>query len=246
VIIGISGRAGSGKDTAADFLVDHGFVKVALADEMKRTCRRVFGFSIEQLWGPSEKRNEPDKRYPRQHGPFVGFTLDTCACCGVQPYLEVDSKSYSECYLTPRFALQQLGSEWGRACYPNVWVEYVLGVASKVEEGGYVTYLADCGLVEGGPAAKYSGLKPIPPRHVVIPDVRFLNEFDKLRKAGGKLIRIVRPGAGLSGAAGAHGSETEQNNIPDSEFDAVIQNDGALDWLRTQINGWFFSEVKGK
>ena len=62
MIVGITGLAGSGKDTAADFLVkNHGFVKVALADVLKRACKEFFAFTDEQLWGPSEKRNAIDK-----------------------------------------------------------------------------------------------------------------------------------------------------------------------------------------
>ena len=34
---------------------------------MKRIARDVFGFSDEQLYGPSEMRNAPDERYPREH-----------------------------------------------------------------------------------------------------------------------------------------------------------------------------------
>jgi hypothetical protein len=38
MIIGITGRAGAGKDTVADILVErHSFVRVALADEIKRS-----------------------------------------------------------------------------------------------------------------------------------------------------------------------------------------------------------------
>jgi len=42
-IIAISGLAGSGKDTAADFLVkNHGFCKISFADEMKRIVMRLY------------------------------------------------------------------------------------------------------------------------------------------------------------------------------------------------------------
>lgn len=77
MIIGISGlvindegvavgTAGSGKDTLADLLRDNDkFVKIALADPLKRIARDVYDFTDEQLWGPSANRNEPDKRYPQ-------------------------------------------------------------------------------------------------------------------------------------------------------------------------------------
>jgi len=63
-IIGISGLAGSGKDTVADFLLNHeGFVKMSLADPIKRFAMDVWEFSEEQLFGSSRFRSFPDKRY---------------------------------------------------------------------------------------------------------------------------------------------------------------------------------------
>ena len=54
-LLGICGKAGSGKDTAAAYLIEkHGFVKLAFADPLKRFAKGVFGFTSEQLWGPSE------------------------------------------------------------------------------------------------------------------------------------------------------------------------------------------------
>jgi len=65
ILIGVSGNAGVGKDTTADILVKHfGFTKVSFADELKRTAMRWYGFTVEQLWGPSEMRNTPSPKYP--------------------------------------------------------------------------------------------------------------------------------------------------------------------------------------
>lgn len=208
MLIGISGLAGSGKDTCADFLVrNKSFVKVALADPLKRIARDVFDFTDEQLWGPSSSRNAPDERYPREHGPSPE---GRCLCCGFGFDLYPMSLAVSapQCYLTPRYALQQLGTEWGRHCYDPVWIEYALRVADDVgREGGAV----------------------------VTSDLRFKNEIDAYRKAGAFLIRVVRPGAGLGGSAGQHVSETEQACIPDEAFDAVIVNDGTLEELEKKI-----------
>lgn len=58
IILGISGRAGVGKDTAADYLVaNYDFVKISFADVMKRICFDVFDFTEDQLWGISANRN---------------------------------------------------------------------------------------------------------------------------------------------------------------------------------------------
>lgn len=64
MIVGISGKAGAGKDTAAEVLIrTYGFQKCSLADPIKNIAKSIFDFSDEQLWGPSHKRNEVDVRY---------------------------------------------------------------------------------------------------------------------------------------------------------------------------------------
>ena len=226
MIIGISGQAGSGKDTTADFLVkNNGFVKVSFADPLKRICKDVYDFSDEQLWGASEKRNEPDKRYPREIDDPSWDAGD---------YFEANRYGI-ECpkvieHLTTRFALQILGTEWARNCYENTWVDYALRVAKKLSvEGGY-NYDARLGLTHpwkpGDDVWKY---------HVVIPDVRFKNEITGIKNAGGKVVRIVRSGAGLKGAASAHQSEAEMREISDDEFDCIIENDGSLQQLKNNV-----------
>jgi hypothetical protein len=98
-MIVIAGRAGSGKDTLADYLCAHqGHAKVALADPMKGFCAKIFGWEHSRMWGESYLRNAPD---PEWDG------------------------------LTARHALQTLGTEWGRACHPDVWVRYLLRTAPE-------------------------------------------------------------------------------------------------------------------
>lgn len=217
MILGISGLAGSGKDTLARFLVeDQGFTVLSLADPLKRICRDVFAFTDEQLWGPSENRNRPDPRYPRVR------------CAGCQSCEFSCDHFY---HLTPRYALQRLGTEWGRDCYPNVWVEYGLRTAKALlvdpDDGSVPHYDGKNGL-SFKPLGPYSL-----PKGVAIPDVRFRNEIDGIKAAGGKVIRIQRKQAGLSGDAALHASEQEQVNIPDKDFDLVVVNDGTLDELRS-------------
>ena len=325
MIIGISGKAGSGKDTVADFLVrDYSYVKVALADEMKRICMRVFDFSYEQLWGPSEKRNEPDLRYPRgekqlfSSGSTLVYVDAECSialaeAAAQRPLTEAEKErihdGYFKDFLTPRHALQQLGTEWGRSCYVNVWVDYALRVAKELLENPTRSYASKTGTYAKNmhdesvgaqallcppsgaktvgvdrlwtprsfrrPSAEYTlpaGTKvtvtgkkvealdgayycyPVTDgsHHfwvdgsflvftrstivgVVIPDVRFENEIDGLKAGGAKLIRVKRPTPGLEGAAGQHGSELEQDSIPDSAFDFVLNNEGSLEELELQV-----------
>ena len=62
-IVAISGQLNAGKDVVADCFVWEGYTKIALADPMKRLAYDVFDFSEDQLWGPSNSRNEVDYRF---------------------------------------------------------------------------------------------------------------------------------------------------------------------------------------
>jgi hypothetical protein len=365
MIIGLCGPAGSGKDTAADFLVkNHGFVKVAFADPLKRICKDVFAFTDGQLWGPSEKRNAPDKRYPRndryiyptapagslwfpvggghtlindddveevsfhkwcvnnkeegKKTAYIRRTLDSLKlhqlllgeappghvidhingdgldnrranlrfCTQAENHAneskrvggtsvfkgvgfdaarqkwsakitvagetknlgrfdqEVDAalaydkaatgefgeyaRTNAKLFLTPRYALQQLGTNWGRDCYPDVWVDYALRTASRLladdqdSTAGVNYYSQQSGLLFVGGLPK--------PEGVVISDVRFKNEVRAINAASGAVIRIKRPTT-LSGAAAAHLSETESSTIPANYFSFEIDNSGTLEEL---------------
>lgn len=190
-VIGISGTAGAGKDSIADRLCAvHGFVRVGFADPMKRFCEEVFAFSDRQVWGTIEHKNATDPRYRRADGSL----------------------------LTPRYALQTLGTEWGRDCYPDLWIDYALRVASGLLAGGWA-YTPRTGLYEDE-GRMVAG--------VVFTDCRFRNEVDAVKRAGGKVVRVVRPGFdGMAGIA-AHVSESGQADIPDDVFDAVVWNRGTL------------------
>jgi len=247
MIIGISGLAGTGKDTIADLLVkNHGFAKIALADPLKRICRDVFDFTYDQLWGPSENRNKPDERYQRKH-VFESDRAYVCLCCGWDRGRQIrDGRPVPECCLTPRYALQQLGTEWGRNCYDPVWVEYAVRVANELLEDQL--YLAD--LEPGGTSLEVQGegghykyeaktgiRREILYRGrlggVAISDVRFTNEMEAISKAGGKLWRVKR--TGYESPRWDHPSETQQLLTPDSGFDRVVENDGSLEDLVVKV-----------
>jgi hypothetical protein len=193
------GSAGSGKDTAANFLVeDHDFKAIALADPLKRFCREVYGFSVEQLWGPSETRNIPDPRYLRESYP--------------EPK-----------YLTPRHCLTTLGTEWGRSCYENTWIDYTLRVIDRAKEAGS-NYDSRIGLY-----GDQSGSR----NNFVITDIRWKNEALAIRNKGGRLVRIKRF---LPKVKSVHTSELDLIDLPDDSFDYIINNQGSVDELRCQVS----------
>lgn len=77
MLVGLTGRARSGKDTVADHLVAcFGFRKVSIAEPLKEVCRVVFGWSDDQLHGHAKDHELPDvEATPRQVMQFVGTEL---------------------------------------------------------------------------------------------------------------------------------------------------------------------------
>ena len=135
-IIGLTGYARSGKGTVAQLITSAvgSFTEVtSFAAPMKNFCAELFGFNFDQLYG--DKRDDPDPRWTRPDGTP----------------------------LTSRFALQTLGTEWGRGCDPDIWVKS--GLRRAANSASDV---------------------------VIFDDVRFLNEAKAIRKAGGELWRIRR------------------------------------------------------
>lgn len=269
MIVGICGVAGSGKDASADFLVkDHAFCKVAFADPLKRICQDVFSFTDAQLWGPSACRNAPDLRWERGAHQYraaarrdfdKGREIATCLVLEDQPWQDNDlvlsffesAINYAtEGWLTPRHALQQLGTEWGRSCSPETWVRYAFNVHDKLQ-GGDCMYDAMTGLR----SVSYVGDLVKAKTDIIISDVRFKNEIDAIHAVGGKVVRVARkerPKApllsgpvfeaipvsleeliantsflsSLNKAAASHVSETEQQALPSDLFDHHLVNGG--------------------
>lgn len=77
-IIGFTGIAGSGKDTAANIIKDEYNVDIfALAEPLKTACKILFNFSNEQLYN-TELKEEIDKRWnktPRQILQWLGTDI---------------------------------------------------------------------------------------------------------------------------------------------------------------------------
>lgn len=75
-----------------------------------------------------------------------------------------------------------------------------------------------------------AAIKEIPDgAKAVFSDVRYPNEADAVRKLGGKVWRVSRPGVG---PANDHESEHALN---DYKFDQVVENSGTIDGLSSQV-----------
>ena len=73
---------------------------------------------------------------------------------------------------------------------------------------------------------------------VVVTDCRFQNEAEAVRRAGGYLVRVVRPGATSADASDLHASETALDDYPE---DFYVDNSGTLADLASEARdllGW--------
>jgi len=115
-VIGVSGKARSGKDTFAAMLaaelneIEHEpYVLMAYAGELKRRCQEDFDLSFDQLWG--DKKEHFDHRYPKR---LSGFSSDPSD------------------YWTPREIMQSYG-QFFRTIHYDFWVEYLFKVIKEKE-----------------------------------------------------------------------------------------------------------------
>lgn len=173
MLIGLSGWARSGKDTAAEYLVNElGFARVAFADPLREALYRL---------NPIIEVNG-----------FPGARLRQMVNVAGWDALKENSEDV-------RGLLQRMGTEVGREMIdPDIWVKLAMKEAAKHEK-------------------------------VVITDVRFPNEVEGIKAAGGVVWRVVRPNVG---PANSHLSESA---LDDYEFDVVIENDGMISDLHLQI-----------
>lgn len=177
-VIGLTGYAQSGKDSAAAFLVEKGWTRLSFADALRAA---VYALNpIVDAYAPSPQATV---RYRR-----VQYIVDTLG-------YEEAKRTYPEY----RELLQRFGTEVGREQFgENFWTDRVK--------------------VQIKPGGKY-----------VISDVRFPNEADTVREAGGKVFRINRAG---TGAINAHVSDT---GIDSLVVDGVIPNLTTLDHFRDLV-----------
>jgi hypothetical protein len=106
--------------------------------------------------------------------------------------------------LTIRNLLQDIGTGLGRSYKDDIWLDVFNHRFSQVEN-----------------------LKSV----VIIPDVRFRNEFDHLKQKGFYQIKLIRDSIVKS----THISETNQDGIKFSEFHYVVHNNGTIEDLESEV-----------
>lgn len=230
IILGIHGRAGAGKTTAAQILQDDfGFHVVPFAGPLKRMARE-FGLTAADM---SEEGKEAafrrplpylDERLAQKMLIAMGVPLTDLCLTPDKPLHYLGGKAarqaraslvewallYRDQWTTPRRFLQLIGTEWGRGMVaPGLWLNM---------------WDMDCREVR----EDFGDRSPI-----VADDVRFDNEAQHIRERSGRVLQLEREAAGSVSGSG-HASE---KGISPELVDITIQNDGDHGVLRARMGG---------
>jgi len=221
MIIGLTGKAGCGKDTAAEHLLkNHNFQRVGFADALRQGLLDLdpIVFPDIQYYVPLDK-NEQQTR----NGWYEPWRLsDALRLFGSWDDLKRPCPENEPCRFCKRYGdiplsihdetrrlMQNFGTEVMRSMVPTFWVDRV---ADQVQQADAAN------------------------RNVVITDVRYDNEAEAIRDWGGLVVEIIRPGAA---PVRCHASEAGLS----TPTDAIVLNDGSLDDLYRKLDNLLLGNI---
>ena len=238
MLIGISGKIGSGKDTVGKYIQyllsneypRHTFEEFKTmprwinandwqikkyADKLKEIVCLLIGCTREQLEDINFKNKELGEEWWYYINPIDMLTM--------HPYTRYKNHFEDKFLikLTPRLLLQYLGTEAGRdVIHPNIWCNALFADYKLLEQ----LPNNDKALSDYKPKYSYPNW--------IITDVRFPNEADAILERDGILIRLTRT-TEVSEEVANHPSETALDNY--KKFTFTIDNKGTEEELYAQV-----------
>jgi len=210
ILIGLVAPKQSGKDTAADYLCsNYNFKKYNFADPLKEAMGKIFGFTHEQLYG-----NEKEKI-----DPFWGITpREILQKMGTEIFQYEVPKVIKE--------LEPVGRSFWVKCFEKWYTNELEN--SKKENTNKIINVFEVPMK----VLPYSFLNECKSNtKVVISDIRFLHESNKVKELGGTLIKINRDTE--HNEYSEHPSELEYKEI---KCDYEINNNGNIGELYKEID----------
>ena len=218
MIIGVSGRIGSGKDTVGEIiqklcLTNNGpkFEIKKYAGKLKQMASLLTGIPVEDF---------EDQEFKKSYLGAEWGTVKSNPLNAVPVFADV---SFNES-MSVRELLQKLGTEAMRdGLHTNVWVNAL-----------FADY-------RGPKMSEYN------PSNWIITDMRFPNEMEAVKERKGITIRVVRPHGYTDPNTGIykemplsyHPSET---SLDDAKFNYEIINDGSIEDLIEKVRQILITE----
>ncbi len=205
MIIGFAGKAASGKTTAAKHLLEQSEADIAILPMAVVLREEVENF-IRQVGGevytPLVYGDQEDK--VRVFYIDEERALEHCPVWADFIAVNHDIQDQSgQSAVTVRRILQWWGTEYRRAQDHDYWTK---AWEKKLKEYDLTT------------------------THILVDDVRFINELNVIQKHGGTFIKIERPGFN---GANNHSSENSLDGYDD--WNLIIQNDETLEAFELQV-----------
>lgn len=272
MIIGISGKINSGKDTVGNIIqylvclskgtFESGWQIKKFADKLKDIICLLIGCTREQLENQEFKNKELGEEWwywqLERDGGYSTILL---------PYYEsTGTENFKLVKLTPRLLLQLLGAECGRnIIHPNIWVnslmsEYKPSILENLHvPGDYVGRCFTCD--EPFMGAKRSctckncesSIEKYP--NWIITDTRFPNELQAVKNRDGLTIKVIRTQAcesigmqivnmsdGKIVASYRKEEHESETALDQADFDYTIYNTGTIEDLIEKVKEILFKE----
>lgn len=214
-LIGISGRAGSGKDTVG------AIIQYLTATD---TSDKALGFI---KLGYDIKGHHNSTFEVKKFAGKLKTIASLLSGANIEDFENQEFKKgrmTADWGMTYREFLQKLGTEAMRdGLHENVWVNALFADYKRPShwENRFYDEINKKGL-----AGREEVWGDYP--NWIITDMRFPNEMEAIEERGGITIRVERPGADV----GTHPSETA---LDDAEFHYTIENDGTLEELIEKV-----------
>lgn len=212
MLISITGKIGSGKDTAAEIIQQitpyHNWQVKKFAGKLKQIASILTGIPVENFESQDFKRTFLSREWDIVK--LVGSGLRQDGLFGPKtPVIE---------QMSVRVLLQKLGTESMRnGLHENVWVNALFSDYRSRREK----------IVDSSDVDEYTSSMP----NWIITDTRFPNELLSVKERNGITIKIVRDSGNEVGTQ--HISETALDHVEDWNY--IIENNGSIEELKQKL-----------
>lgn len=210
MILSLSGKKKSGKDTIANFLVkDQGFIKLSLATPLKDLLIKVFRIDQNLLYDEEKKDKELDEYIMIDYSHLDkireiiieewGFPIDYESREQIEEFYGREIK-------TPRELMQTIGTDLiRRNIRDDVFIVLLLEKIKKTQ------------------------------RPIVVADTRLRNERETLMNIGAIMGLVKR-----KFSEDANDNHISENDLgEEDEYDLIVENNIDINQLRSEINLWY-------